>query len=320
MHCTCPKCHAQIEVELAAEVTEEGSTASCPACNARFNVHRESFAARALRKAGEISCAACGNELGPELHCRSCGIPFPSYIVIGSGRKRSKAKRSALKLDINIFPSRKAAINVPSLSMSPEESKGTKKVERTGKAALAGNRIVAVALVAVLAVAIAGGAGLYFKKKAETAYMRNFAVACYAIQVGADKSRKISQKVATDWKSKMDQGQSFSPRLSADDDREMAAVRTKLETVKAKLAKTPEKFSSCNDQLANLETAFNKLRSVSASPGNSLPEFNNSVSQANVQYKQAASQLKAGLPPELMDELRASAKKYRGLRPLLQEG
>jgi hypothetical protein len=319
MNCTCPKCQAKIELELATEVTEEGTKASCPACNARFNLHRESFTARALRKPGEISCATCGNELGPELHCTSCGTPFPSYIVVGTGRKRSTAKRAAIRLDVNIFPSRKTAINVPSLSMSQEERPGAKKGKQVGKAGFSGNRGLVVAVVVVLAVAL-GGTSFFVKKKAETSYKRNFAVACYAIQVGADRSRKISQRIAVDWKSKLDAGQNFTPRLSADDDREMAAVRSKLDTVKAKLAKEPEKFSNCNEKLAKLETAFSKLRSLPSAPGNSLPEFNNSVSQAEAQYKQAATEFKAGLPPELMQELRSSAQKYRGLRPLLQNG
>lgn len=320
MNCTCPKCLGKIQIELDTEVTAEGTTASCPACNARFYLHRESFAARATRKPGEISCASCGNELGPELHCTSCGAPFPAYIVVGTRRKRSTAKRESLRLDFNIFPSRKTAINVPSLSTSGEEPPGSKKARLPGKKGIgtATSRGVAVALVAILAIAL-GGTSFYLKKKTEATYKRNFAVACYAIQLGADKSRKISQRVASDWKNKLDAGQSFVPRTSADVERELAGITSKLDTVKANLSKEPEKFSNCNQKLAKLENAFKKLRSVSSSPGNSLPEFNNSISQAEAQYKQAAGALKAGLPKELMDELRSSALKYRGLRPLLQE-
>lgn len=320
MKCTCPKCQAKIELELPTEVTEEGSTASCPACSARFSVHRESFAGRALRKPGEISCAACGEELGPELHCASCGRPFPNYIVVGAGRKRAAKRSQSLNLNINLFPSRsRTDVNVPSLSEAGAEQLVGKKRSQAGKKGVNKRAGLAFAMVAVLAVAIGGGS-LYLKKSTEKSYGRNFAIACYMIQVGADKSRKSSQKVASDWKGKLDTGQSYVPRTSVDDDRAMVTIKTRLETVKGKLAKGPEKYSGCTEKLAKLEAAFDKLRKVPAAPGNSLPDFNNSANQADAKYRQAVADLKAGLPPELMDELRTSAQKYRGLRPLLENG
>lgn len=92
---TCPKCHANIELEVShSDVTEAGTTASCPACKAHLTLFKESFGGRALRKSDEVSCSHCGGQLGAELHCQSCGVPFPDYLVTALGKKvQKKASR-----------------------------------------------------------------------------------------------------------------------------------------------------------------------------------------------------------------------------------
>lgn len=321
MNCTCPKCQANVELEnLPAEITEQGSNVSCPACNAKFVLYRESFAARALRKTAEISCASCGNALGPHLHCHSCGIPFPSYIVAALSQKRPVRKTQSVQISFNLFPKpTKSAINIPSLAAAAKEHTAAGKKTAKGKVNFSDKRALAATIVALVALVVCG-TGFYLKDKAEKRYMRNFAVGCYAIQVGVDKSRKTCQSVAIDWKSRRDAGQSFVYRPSIDDDREFARLKTKLDSVKAKLTDEPKKFAECNQKLNQLEAAYLKLHTVAATPGNSLQEFNDAYNQADTQYKQAARELKNGIPSDLMDEIRASSQKFLGLRPFLKEG
>lgn len=318
MKCTCPKCHKNIELDLP-EVTEEGTSASCPECQGRFNVHRESFGARALRKTGEISCASCGDELGPQIHCTTCGAPFPDYVVAGLGHKR--VRRAGTKLKLKSSPLQKPGrvmSQLPSLDMAMKQESPAAAKKQKGAGEGSSKTLKIAAGVIVLLALIAAGAGFYFKNETESRYLKNFALATYVIQVGNDRSRKICLRIANDWKAKIDAGQGFTPRPSADEEKELNTVKAKIDSIKSRLSAEPEKYKNCSETLAKIETPFNKMKALALSPGNSLPGFNDSVNRLDNEYKQGATQFKAAIPPEVMAELLASAQKYRGLRPLLK--
>ena len=317
MKCTCPKCHGKIEVELP-EVTEEGTSTSCPACKAHFTAYKESFGGRALRKTGELSCASCGNELGPQMHCITCGVSFPDYLIAAVGRKQ--ARKTSPKMKLPLGPPRKedkaVVSNIPTLDSATRQDSAAPNQQPVAKG-VPKSRIVAVSVIALLVV-IAVGAVWYFKKGAETTYLRNFALATYTIQVGADTSRKTCLKVATDWKSSIDAGKSYLARPSAEEAKVLASISAKLTATKAKLSEEPAKFKGCKENLAKIEGAYNKLQSLALAPGDSLQTFTESYGKLDSEYQQASNQFKTGIPPEAMEELQSASQKYRGLRPLLK--
>ncbi|HBG04228.1 MAG: hypothetical protein A2075_17135 [Geobacteraceae bacterium GWC2_58_44] len=318
MKCTCPKCRGKIELDLP-EVTEEGTSASCPACKAHFTVRRESFGGRALRKSGEISCAYCGNELGPQMHCPTCGQPFPEYLVAALGRKKARAKGPKIKIKSSPFKKYdKMTSQLPTLDSAMAQEGLAASKQQGLVAAGPPKKIVIAAVVLVLVALIAAGAGFYSKKKAETAYMKNFARATYGIQVGADMSRRVCQKVAAEWKVGIEAGRHLAPRPGIDEEKELNSIKTKLDSIKSKCSREPEKFKDCNQKLAKMEATYHKMQALALAPGNSLPGFTDSLNRIEVEYKQATNEFKTGLPDELMEELHSAAKKYRELRPLLK--
>ena len=317
MMCTCPKCHAKIELELP-EVTEAGTPASCPACNARFTVHRESFGGRALRKTSEISCAVCGSELGSQMHCAACGAQFPDYLVPTLGRRRSRRDTKKVKLKTSPFPqAQKPHSQLPSLEMSmkPEAAKSPAH-------APAGARRPKILLVAagvlVLAAVIAAGSVFFLKIKAEKAYAKSFVLATYCIQTGYDRALKASARISGEWKGKMDQGQPYAARPNLEEERDFGIINNKLDPAVRNLGQAPEKFASCNEKLSKLQAVYNKLRTLVLAPGNSQQAFADSTGKLEADYRQAVKEYKSGLPQEIMEELVSASLKFKGLRPLLR--
>jgi len=316
MTCTCPKCHQKIELDLP-EVTEAGTSATCPACNARFNVFRESFGGRALRKSSEISCASCGSELGPETFCPSCGAQFPEYLVISLGRRRARdTKKIKLKTSPFLQKDRSTATQLPSLGMSlkPEEA-------RHQEVKAPGSRfpkpvVIAVSLVLVLAL-VAAGSVFYLKNKAEKVYAKNFVLATYCVQTGVDRSLKATTRMSAEWKAKADAGQPYAAHPSADDERDFGLINGKLDLALSKLNDPPKKFAACNDKLSRLQGVYGKLRSLVSTPGTSQQIFVDSASKLDGEYKLAAREYKSGMPDEIMGELVSASMKFKGLKLLL---
>lgn len=318
MKCTCPKCRQSIEL-LLTEISEGGTSASCPACKANFTIYQESFGARALRKTGEISCSSCGNELGPQMHCAICGRPYPDYLVASLGRR--KGSKKAQKLTLKSSPLRKpdsTTSQLPSLSGTSGQAAPAlaKKMDLGGQRFSKGVVLATSAL--VLVAVLAAGAGIYLKKKAETQYMKNFALATYGIQVGIDTSRGVCQKMAGDWKAGVEAGKVVTPRPTAAEEQKLARIQTELASLKSKLSEEPKKFKDCGAKLSKLEGVYSKGQALALAPGNSLPTFTNSIDKLDAEYKQVAQQFKAEIPPELMQELQSSSQKFRGLKPLLK--
>ena len=314
MKCTCPKCRQSIELILP-EVSEEGKSASCPACKANFTVYKESFGARALRRPGEISCSSCGNELGPQMHCASCGRPYPDYLVAALGRR--KAGKKAQKLKITSSPFRKSQSTIGQLPSLDGVAPQTPPAAARGGQRFSKGVVLATALLVLVAL-LAAGAGIYLKKKAESNYVKNFVLAAYGMQVGIDTSRKACQKMADDWKAGVAAGKVVTPRPTPVQEKQLARVQSELASLKSQLAKEPEKFKDCNAKLSKLEGVYGKMQTLAMTPGNSLPAFTNSVDKMDAEYKQVAKQFKAEIPAELLAQLKSSSQKFRHLQQLLQ--
>jgi hypothetical protein len=306
MKCTCPKCKAEIQLDLPP-LTEEGTSSPCPECKTRLHVYNESFAARALRKVGEISCLKCGNELGHSIHCPSCGVLYPDYFVVSIGRRRvrkvktirefraSKAGRSEL-----VAPRPGAA----PLSAAQKPGTNTSKI-----------LLITVSLV-VLAIVVSLGIRAYQQHNAESQYTANYFRALYCIKTAADRSLKTCAKISVDWKGNLDAGRNVDPHISVQDEADLNKVRGEIEKYMQKLNPPPGKFITANEKLANLNGVYTKLHSLAIAPSGSLQSFTESASKLDSEYKKAAQELKASLPEKLAEELNKAKVKYKGLRDL----
>jgi len=315
MMCTCPKCHATIELDLP-EVTEAGTSATCPACNARFSVHRESFGGRALRKTGEISCAACGSELGSQTHCAACGAQFPDYLVVTLGRRRARRESKKLKLKTSPFPQApKSSTQLPSLDMSLRPESALPLPEpKSG-----GSRTSPLAITALVLVALIGaGVFFYLKNEAEKTYAKNFVLATYCIQTGVDRALKSNARMAAEWKLKTDAGLPYVARPSLDDERDFGIISGKIDALSQKLTKAPKKFAPCGEKLGKIQAVFTKLNTLALSPGNSLQALSDSSTKLDAEYKLAVKEYKSGMPDEIMEELVSASQRFKGLRPMLR--
>ncbi|HEY5975638.1 MAG TPA: hypothetical protein VIU41_12945, partial [Geobacteraceae bacterium] len=99
MTCSCPKCAAKLEFEVA-QILDGGLSTKCSGCKVRLQIFREPFVRRAYRKNSDISCAHCGTELGHCLNCQSCGTLYPDYFVAetpGALRKRTRKTSGAAR-------------------------------------------------------------------------------------------------------------------------------------------------------------------------------------------------------------------------------
>lgn len=317
MKCTCPKCHAKIEIEVT-EVTEAGTPVACPACNARFNLYRESFGSRALHRNDAISCAPCGEELGPYLHCPSCGALFPDFVVAQIGRKKARNKGKKVKLSGSPFSlPQRTTPQLPTLDAAYKAD--TEKTTKRPVLAQRAPKGLLIWVAALVVIVLAAGGTMYYKKhQAEKSYSKSFAIATYCLQVGIDKAQKIAARTATEWKQRADAGQAYQPRPGIEEERGFAMVEAKLNQAMSKLDQPPERFASCNEKLTKLKEVYNKWRALALAPGNSLQGLTENTAKLDAEYKQAAREFKSGMPPEMMEDLVKASLKLKILRTLLQ--
>lgn len=314
MKCTCPKCHADIEIDLP-EVTEEGSANACPECKARLFVHKESFGARALRRTGEISCALCGDELGPHTHCAACGAPYPEYLVVAQGNKRSVKTRGHLKLKSSPFAkSAGAAPRAPSFDPTALE----KAPGKTGTGGGLQKKHLVIGLSLVLLVVLgAFGYVVYSRGKAEAEYADKFVKMTYCIHSGQARSLKACTKIAADWKLRNDAGQGAAPRISIEEEKDFALLKSEFQTLQKKMETAPKKYQQCNDMLAKLFGPAQKIQSLALSPSPTLPGLIEATTRYDAEYHKSVREFKAVIPEDLMKELQSASQRYKALKPLV---
>ena len=304
MMCSCPKCAAEIELNIAS-ISEEGGYTPCPECKSRFWIGKESFARRALKKEGKIYCEACGKELDCLIVCTACGVVFPDYCLLQASKP---ATRQFVKAEISWSFGAKPAKQAKQAYAIPQKS--------TSVTALSRKFLVrAVCLLFFVALAVVGGT-VYKQKKAEQRYAANYMLALYGMKYGVDLNLNQCARLAADWKAKTDAGQRFVPHLTADEESSSARIKTKLELIMPKLDKAPQKFTKANEQIGKLYGIQMRLSALAASPSGSLPGFTDSANKLGNDFKSAAQELKAGLPKELSEEFQNASIKYKELRDL----
>jgi predicted Zn finger-like uncharacterized protein len=303
MTCSCPKCHAQIEVDLS-RMPENGTFMPCPECKTRFWLNKESYARRALIKEGQIYCDQCGKELDHKIVCTACGVMYPDYYLVQASKP---PRRQVEKPDFNISFSLKPAKQTYAYTYTGT----TKSSERSPNNIL--KRLGLLALVAILAV---GAVSLYQKIQREKQYAKNYIRVLYTIKLGTDVGLNTCAKISTDWKTKMDAGQNFAPHISEADESKLNKIKDTTDVFMQKLNEPPKKFITCKDKLANLYGIYTKLHAIAIAPSGSLSSFTDSTAKSQTDFNIAVKDLKGSLPLELSEELQKARKRYKALRDI----
>jgi predicted Zn finger-like uncharacterized protein len=302
MTCSCPKCDAHIEVELS-KVPVNGTFMPCPECKGRFWINKESYARRALVKEGQIYCDKCGKELGQKIVCAECGVMYPDYYLVQTSKppRRQVEKPELFSMSFSL-----KARPTYSYTYTPEVGKGY----REKAPGVLMKRVGLAALVVLLAV---GLGAYYLKMQAERVYAQDYMRALYTIKTGEDLSLKTCERISSDWKAKMNAGQNFVPRISAEEESRLNKVKEVTDRYMQKLNKPPKDFISNNEKLANLYGAYTKAHAIAAVPSGPLSRFTDSAAKSENEFNAALASLKENMPPALSKEFQIAKTKYRGL-------
>jgi hypothetical protein len=311
--CSCPKCSARIELELAQIAEETASSNSCPACKARYVLTRESFARRASRKAGEINCANCGGPLDHSQYCPSCKALYPDYFAAefpDAAKKRARQNRDIFG-SLKNFSFEWRSSSAPSVDYQPvlmdsepwQEPAGWKK-----------KNIVRVASSVVIVALIALGISLYNHAKAKKQYVTSYTMALYAIKTGTDLGLSTCGKISTEWAAKGISGQNDPPLISVDDENLLNKVKDKTDAYLQQLNDPPTAFKESNEKILKLNGVFVKLHKAALKPTGSVTSFVEQTQKAGNDFKVATEDLKKTLPAELSAQLEKARAKYRVMK------
>jgi hypothetical protein len=299
MICSCPKCHIDIDVDLA-QIPEQGANPACPECKSRFWVSQEPFALRAFKKEGKIYCLECDRELGVLNFCQGCKAQYPGYWVVQSTRPvRRRIEKPAFSINLLPKPQKKARVIAETISSG----------DGVGRPILAKVGGLALALMLVVA------AGVYFvNSKLEREYSENFVIAVYGIKSGTDRSLKNFSSVVADWQSKTFTGGNFNLSVTSKEEADLRTIKNEIDQIMAKLDSPPPKFSQTNEKLTRLYTFYTQLHALNLNPPKSYVEFTDSVSRIEKNFDLTARELKTTLPGELAEELLKAGTKYKNLK------
>ena len=253
---------------------------------------------RGYRKQGRIYCCDCGEELGSDMLCLSCGSLCPDYCVVQSPRfvshKQQKAGYSPSLPQGS--KSRTRAIPTPKASQ-PQTSRSWR----------------AYAALAVLVLALVGGISkVYLDHKAHQEYARNFIVALYGVKSGADLNLGLIDNISSSWQQNLGAG-GIAPRPSQKDLDKLTVVKKRISQAMEALNESPEKFVEARAQLIRLHGVYEQIYALNISNPNSLDEYTVSADKLKADFLKAAGDLKRSMPEELSNELKASVAKYTNL-------
>jgi uncharacterized protein YbaR (Trm112 family) len=304
MTCSCPKCHAQIDVDLS-RIPENGAFTPCPECKGRFWVNRESYARIALKKEGKTYCDKCGKELDHVIVCRACGVMCPDYYLVQASRppRRQVEKPDLFSMSFTLKPATQTYAYTYTGAKKPAERAPKGNLKRVG-------------LLVLVALLVVGGGYLYHINKAEQEYAKNFMRVLFTIKSGTDFSLDTCAKISADWKSGMDTGQKYAPHISPEAETRLNKVKDTTDSFMQKLNKPPKKFVNARAKLADLYGAYTKVYALALAPPGSFSGFTDSANRSEAEFKTAVKELKASLPPELSAELKIAKTKYKALKDI----
>jgi hypothetical protein len=308
MTCSCPKCSANIEVDLS-RISDKGTFLPCPECKGRFWINKESYARMALKKDGNTYCDQCGKKLDHRIVCSSCGIMYPDYYLVQASRppRRQIEKPNLFSLSFSLKPVK------PTYAYTPTYTGTAAKEYRT----VAPRPLLKVVGIAAIIILITLGVNaLFHKKKAEQQYAKNYIRALYIIKSGTDISIDTCSKISTEWKTNMSAGQNSVPRIKKEDETRLNSIKQSTDKYMQIINNPPKKFIEPKEKLANLYGLFLKANTLAIAPSGSLSGFTNSVNNSQNEFNSAVQLLKKSLPPELSAELKIAKNKYKGFKDI----
>lgn len=308
MKCSCPKCNAGIDLGIQ-EIPAEGFFNKCPECSAGYLLKKESFARRALSRGNNITCAECGNELGPAIYCQNCHALYPDYYATeaSSAAKKQLGKIIAILGSINrLGKTRK--ITYHHEKYTPAATKlNVKGTKHTGKPL----QLTVISL--ILLVLLCSGGYFYYKNKLETSYCNKFISAVYIVKSAADLNINISKKISSDWKATQ---APLAPKLSPADQSSIKGAMSDVELIMKELPKTPKKYEANRASLDKLYGSYMKLQTLTLSPTGTADTFAETTRKLDGEFRANGSALKSGLPEKLADAFEHGKKKYKPLNDM----
>jgi hypothetical protein len=197
----------------------------------------------------------------------------------------------------------------PTYSYTYTPAVGKGQAERSSGLLL--KRVGVVAVVALLAV----GLGLfYMKMQAERRYAQDYMRALYTIKTGTDLSVKTCERISSDWKAKMDAGQNFVPRISADEEAKLNKVKEVTDRYMQKLNKPPKKYAGNKEKLADLYGIYTKSNALALAPSGTITSFESAAAKSQSDFNTSITALKDSMPDVLSKEFKIAQKKYKGLQ------
>jgi hypothetical protein len=258
---------------------------------------------RAYRKQGRVYCFGCGQELGSDMLCLSCGSLCPDYCVVQSA-----------KFVVHKQQQTGYSFSLPQRSKSPARAISTPKAvqQNTSKGWL-----VYTAL-AVLILALVGGMSkVYLDHKAHQEYARNFIVALYGVKSGTDLNLGLIDNLSSTWQQNMGAG-NIAPRPSQKDLDKLTVVKKRISQAMDTLNESPEKFAEAREKLDRLHGIYEEIYALNISKPGSLDDYTVSADKLKAKFSKTAYELKRSMPEELSNELKASVAKYTNLNFLVK--
>lgn len=306
MNCFCPKCSAGITPDIK-ELPAEGAFVKCQECGAGFNLQRETFARRALRKGAQVSCAECGSQLGPDIYCPGCHAIYPDYHV---SETSSAATRKLAKLVASLKGSGKkkaAHVTIRNEERSSGGSAAGKRVRLPGKP-------LQVALILIVLLALVGGGGFYYyQDRTEKEYAEKYVRTLNGIKKAGDHAVKLSTKLVNDWRANQTP---TPPPLTPQEVKSLASGRSDLEILMKRIDEPPKNFVPSREAIKKYHESYLKLNSLLSTAPTSLDSFAASSKKVEDNFRKSGRELKTGLPPKIADRLNKSLEHYKNLKDL----
>jgi DNA-directed RNA polymerase subunit RPC12/RpoP len=321
---TCPKCSAKTELDISL-IPEGGTSARCSACNSDYLVSRESIANRANRKGGEINCARCGKELDASLVCSSCGEMYPDYFVpetpeaVRSRRIRMMIDTVSHLRDVSFEWGTRSTPTIDYRLKRRPQATREKPREAHKEVPYEKVRIRYIKLAAGLLIAALlfwGGSFYYRQHKAKQQYAFDYVRAVYLIKTGSDRSIKACAKMAEEWKTKSQAGQSGVPHITAAEETALLKVKAEVDVYMRKTFAAPKAFVPAKESLVKLQGSYLNLHALALAPPGTLAAFTDTVTRSEAEFRKSAKSLKASLPDAISEELRKGALRRKELQDL----
>jgi len=284
MTCSCPKCDARIDINLA-RIPTAGHYTPCPSCRSRFWAQRESFISRAFKKEGKVYCVECDAELGFSHNCPQCSTLLPDYCLVQKSKPPQRKKDSNFSLNLSFSSGGGRVSSIP--------------IMRSGTI----NKAPYVKF-AVVALVIAISVATFFivkNSKAEKAYVANYIRALHGVKTGADRSISIFSQMK----------ESIGYGITTQDIDEINASKAEIDKRMLRLEESPSKYINQKEKIKSLYVTYSKMYNLTINSPSAASIDNAMALEA--EFNKAALALKSSLPHELSAELKNASIKYRNM-------